>query len=45
MKLYENIQLEKNYKLLLESGMFWVAYPELSGTWSVDKKVIEEQFK
>ena len=31
---------EKEYNLLLNSGMFWVAYPELTGVWDKDKKVI-----
>lgn len=41
--MYENIQTEKDYNLLLNSGMFWVAYPELSGDWSKDKELILKQ--
>ena len=31
---------EDNYNKLLSSGMFWEFYPELTGEWEVDKKVI-----
>lgn len=41
MKPYNNIQTRKDYDLLLKSGMFWVAYPELTGDWSKDFKVIK----
>jgi site-specific DNA-methyltransferase (adenine-specific) len=37
---YANIKLESDYNLLLKSGMFWVAYPELTGDWSKDSEVI-----
>mgnify|MGYP003642096848 CR=1 FL=1 len=35
--MYDNIKTEIQYNLLLESGMFWVAYPELCGVWAKDK--------
>lgn len=41
MKLGENIKTEREYNLLLKSGMFWVAYPDLSGEWEKDKKMIQ----
>ena len=36
MKIYK-IDNEKQYKLLLKSGMFWEIYPELTGDWEIDK--------
>jgi hypothetical protein len=35
-----NIKSEKDYDLLLKSGMFWVAYPELTGSWDKDAKTL-----
>ena len=40
MKMYNNIKTEREYNLLLKSGMFWVAYPELCGIWDKDKLLI-----
>jgi len=42
MEKYNNIKTEREYNLLLKSGMFWVAYPELSGEWPKDKKIINK---
>jgi len=39
---YNNIKTKREYNLLLNSGMFWVAYPELTGEWDKDKKTINE---
>ena len=35
-----NIENEKDYILLMKSGMMWVFHPELTGQWSVDKITI-----
>ena len=40
-KSYTNIKSKEYYMLLLNSGMFWEIYPELTGNWDVDKLVIE----
>ena len=40
MDKYKNINTKENYDKLLKSGMFWVAYPELSGNWIEDEKLI-----
>ena len=42
MELYSNIKTEREYNLLLNSGMFWVAYPELKGVWDKDKELINK---
>tara|TARA_R110000744_G_scaffold361252_1_gene468950 strand:- start:778 stop:909 length:132 start_codon:yes stop_codon:yes gene_type:complete len=42
MELYSNIKTEMEYNLLLNSGMFWVAYPELTGVWHTDKELINK---
>lgn len=38
--MYDKIDTKENYDKLLKSGMFWEFYPELSGDWSEDKKLI-----
>lgn len=40
MEKYKQINTEENYNKLLNSGMFWEFYPELTGRWEVDKKLI-----
>ena len=40
MEQYKNIRTRKDYDLLLKSGMFWVAYPELSGDYQKDLELI-----
>ena len=37
---YKQIQTRDNYDKLLNSGMFWEFYPELSGNWEIDRKGI-----
>jgi hypothetical protein len=37
---YKKIKSKKNYNLLLKSGMFWEIFPELSGNYEEDKKII-----
>lgn len=37
---YKHIKKREMYDLLRNSGMFWEIYPELSGDWEKDKKVI-----
>jgi len=37
---YEKIKEESNYELLLNSGMFWEIFPELTGNWEKDKIII-----
>ena len=37
---YKPIKKQINYQNLLNSGMFWELYPELSGDWEKDKLVI-----
>lgn len=46
-KYYENIKREEDYesarkagRKLLNSGMFWEFYPNLSGNWEEDKFII-----
>ena len=34
---YKQIRQRDNYNKLLNSGMFWEFYPELSGNWEIDK--------
>jgi hypothetical protein len=38
--MYKNITTKENYRKLLESGMFWEVYPELSGDWSEDESIV-----
>jgi hypothetical protein len=40
MEQYKQINTEERYNKLLNSGMFWEFYPELTGRWEVDKKLI-----
>ena len=40
--MYDKIKTEENYKLLLDSGMFWEFHPELTGNWNIDKKTINK---
>lgn len=40
MEQYKQINTEENYNKLLNSGMFWEFYPELTGQWNIDKKLI-----
>ena len=40
MEKYKQIQTEGNYLKLLKSGMFFEFYPELTGNWEEDKKII-----
>lgn len=35
-----NLATEKDYYMLRDSGMLWEFYPELTGNWEEDKKVI-----
>lgn len=42
MTKYKNIKSRTDYDLLLKSGMFWVAYPELTGIWTLDKEKINK---
>jgi len=37
---YEQIQTIENYEKLLKSGMFWEIYPELTGNYAEDYRVI-----
>ena len=38
--MYEQIKTKHLYNQVLASGMFWEFYPELTGEWILDKKVI-----
>ena len=40
MEEYRQISIEENYNKILNSGMFWEFYPELTGQWNIDKKLI-----
>ena len=40
MSKYKQIQTETNYLKLLKTGMFFEFYPELTGEWEEDKKII-----
>lgn len=40
MNDYKNITTKENYQELIDCGMFWEFYPELSGQWDIDKLVI-----
>lgn len=40
---YENIRSYADYEKLLLSGMFWEEYPELSGVWEEDRRVINSK--
>lgn len=37
---YKEIITEENYNLLKSTGMFYEFYPELTGNWYVDKRII-----
>jgi hypothetical protein len=37
---YKRIKTKKDYDSLLSSGMFYEFYPELTGEWETDKKII-----
>lgn len=37
--------VEKGYRQLLKSGMFWEFYPMLSGIWDEDKEEFKKTFK
>jgi len=37
LSMSEKHQFYAEYNALLESGMFWVRHPNLSGNWNVDK--------
>lgn len=37
---YNKIKSQEDYTKLLNSGMFWELFPELTGSWEEDKKVI-----
>ena len=39
-KVYNQIKLKKDYDILLNSGMLFEFYPELTGNWDIDKIVI-----
>jgi len=39
------MKAQEEYKSLLNSGMFWEFYPELTGEWGKDKKQWAEIFK
>jgi len=36
----KKISTKKDYLALLKSGMFWEFYPELTGDWDDDKKIV-----
>ena len=38
--MYKHIQTRKNYDLLINSGMFWEFFPNLSGNWFEDREII-----
>ena len=40
MNEYRNIRSKEGYEGLLKTVFFWEFYPELSGNWDDDKKVI-----
>jgi len=40
MDKYKNIKTKDNYEKTLKSGMFWEFYPELSGEWEKDMRII-----
>lgn len=40
MERYEAISSKESYTKALKSGMFWEYWPELSGKWEEDKKII-----
>jgi len=40
---YRNIKTKKNYMSLLNSGIFWEFYPELTGNWDLDESVINSK--
>jgi len=37
---YSEIEKKENYQRVLDSGMFWVWYPKLSGDWVLDLPII-----
>ena len=38
--MYDQIKTKEDYFSLLNSGMFYEFYPELSGNWEKDKELI-----
>ena len=42
---YKGVQNRKDYNKLLESGMFWEFYPEFSGDWEEDQKIIAKYYE
>lgn len=45
MKLDMSAPYRYQYNQLLQSGMFWEIYPQLSGNWEKDKKEFIKQEK
>lgn len=46
MRSYKIVGTKEHYNILLESGMFFEFYPELTGTWDIDKvKIVNEMKK
>ena len=45
MDKYKHIRKKELYKLLLKTGILWVLYPELTGEWKKDKKIIKGKKK
>lgn len=43
MANYEKIKTKDNYIFILKSGMFWELYPELTGNWDEDRKIINPE--
>lgn len=37
--------IEEEYQLLLQSGLFWSWFPELTGDWERDKEAFTEAIK
>ena len=42
LEQYEKILNKLDYHQLLNIGMFWEFYPELTGVYHIDKQAIEE---
>ena len=45
MEKYRKISNKEQYKTLIDSGLFYEIYPELSGVWRLDKEVIRKQIE
>ena len=43
--MYESINTKEKYNTLLNSGMFFVFHPELTGCWNIDCKTINPKTK